>query len=50
MHDDSAGCLNDWGYNHETVCHAAGEFALDDDGDGSCKVHVNTFWRGSGRC
>src|SRR4051795_9762709 len=26
--------LNDWGYNHETVCHAAGEFARDDDGDG----------------
>jgi transposase-like protein len=39
--------LNDWGYNHETVCHAAGEFARDDDGDGFCEVHVNTlegFW------
>jgi transposase len=38
---------NDWGYDHETVCHAAGEFARDDDGDGSCEVHVNTlegFW------
>jgi transposase-like protein len=39
--------LDDWGYNHETVCHAAGEFARDDDGDGFCEVHVNTlegFW------
>ena len=30
-----------------TVCHAAGEFARDDDGDGICEVHVNTlegFW------
>jgi transposase-like protein len=36
-----------WGYTHRTVCHAAGEFARDDDGDGSCEVHVNTlegFW------
>jgi transposase-like protein len=36
-----------WGYTHHTVCHAAGEFARDDDGDGSCEVHVNTlegFW------
>ncbi len=23
--------LNEWGYNHETVCQAAGEFARDDD-------------------
>ena len=39
--------LNDWGYTHATVCHAAGEFARDDDGDGFCEVHVNTlegFW------
>jgi transposase-like protein len=39
--------LNDWGYTHETVCHAAGEFARDGDGDGFCEVHVNTlegFW------
>jgi hypothetical protein len=28
--------------NPETVPHAAGEFARDDDGDGSCEVHVNT--------
>jgi transposase len=39
--------LPEWGYTHRTVCHAAGEFARDDDGDGSCEVHVNTlegFW------
>jgi len=39
--------LNDWGYDHETICHAAGEFARDDDADGSCEVYVNTlegFW------
>ena len=36
-----------WGYTHRTACHAAGEFARDDDGDGSCEVHANTlegFW------
>ena len=36
-----------WGYAHRTVCHAAGEFARDDDGDGFCEVHVTTlegFW------
>ena len=39
--------LVEWGYGHETVCHAAGEFARDDDGDRFCEVHVNTlegFW------
>ena len=39
--------LVEWGYEHETVCHAAGEYARDDDGDGFCEVHVNTiegFW------
>ena len=39
--------LTHWGYTHHTVCHAAGEFARDDDGDGFCEVHVNTlegFW------
>ena len=34
--------LPQWGYTHRTVCHASGEFARDDDGDGSCEVHVNT--------
>jgi transposase len=39
--------LVEWGYGHETVCHAEGEYARDDDGDGFCEVHVNTlegFW------
>ncbi len=36
-----------WGYKHKTVCHAIGEYARDEDGDGFCEVHVNTiegFW------
>jgi transposase-like protein len=39
--------LTEWGYTHRTVCHATGEFARDEDGDGFCEVHVNTvegFW------
>ena len=39
--------LEEWGYEHRTVCHAEGEYARDDDGDGSCEVPVNTlegFW------
>jgi hypothetical protein len=39
--------LPDWGYTHRTVCHAAEEFACDEDGDGFCEMHVNTvvgFW------
>ena len=39
--------LEDWGYRHKTVCHARGEYARDEDGDGFCEVHVNTlegFW------
>ena len=35
--------LPQWGYTHHTVCHASGEFARDDDGDGFCEVHVNTL-------
>ena len=35
--------LVEWGYEQETVCHAAGEYARDDDGDGFCEVHVNTL-------
>ncbi len=27
--------LQDWGYAHKTVCHGAGEYARDEDGDGS---------------
>jgi transposase-like protein len=34
--------LPEWGYTHRTVCHAAGEFARDEDGAGFCEVHVNT--------
>jgi transposase len=40
--DDIYGRLEEWGYGHETVCHARGEDARDDDGDGFCEVHVNT--------
>jgi transposase-like protein len=39
--------LEEWGYGHKSVCHAKGEYARDDDGDGFCEVHVNTlegFW------
>ena len=39
--------LEEWGYDHKTVCHAKSEYARDDDGDGFCEVHVNTlegFW------
>ena len=39
---DVYGRLDEWGYGHETVCHARGEYARDDDGDGFCEVHVNT--------
>ena len=39
--------LASWGYGHHSVCHSAGEYARDEDGDGFCEVHVNTmegFW------
>jgi transposase len=39
--------LERWGYRHKTVCHARGEDARDEDGNGFCEVHVNTiegFW------
>jgi len=39
--------MKEWGYDHQTVCHAEGEYARDEDGDGFCEVHVNTlegFW------
>jgi transposase len=39
--------LSEWGYDHRTVCHAKGEYARDDDGDGFCETHMNTlegFW------
>ncbi len=39
--------LPEWGYEHKTVNHSAGEYARDEDGDGFHEVHVNTmegFW------
>ena len=39
--------LKSWGYEHKSVCHSSGEYAVDEDGDGFCEVHVNTmegFW------
>lgn len=39
--------LEEWGYEHKTVCHGRGEYARDEDGDGFHEVHVNTiegFW------
>lgn len=41
--------LEQWGYEHQSVCHATGEYARDDDGDGFCEVHVNTQEKESGR-
>jgi transposase-like protein len=41
------GRLTEWGYEHKSVCHAVGEYARDEDGDGFHEVHVNTmegFW------
>jgi len=35
--------LPKWGYGHKTVCHSAGEYARDEDGDGFCEVHEG-FW------
>src|SRR3954462_13734776 len=52
IHTDASGIyarLGDGGYQHKTVCHARGEYARDEDGDGFCEVHVNTI-EGSGPC
>jgi transposase-like protein len=41
------GRLTEWGYEHKSVCHGAGEYARDEDSDGFHEVHVNTmegFW------
>jgi transposase len=35
--------LEAWGYDHESVCHSAGEYARADDGDGFCEVHIDTM-------
>ena len=39
--------LESWGYRHQTVRHARGEYARDEGGDGFREVPVNTlegFW------
>jgi transposase len=39
--------LENWGFDHHTVCHNRGEYARDEDGDGFYEIHVNTaegFW------
>ncbi len=44
---DIYGRLPHSGYGRKTVCHADGEYARDEDDDGSYEVHVNTiegFW------
>ena len=30
--------LEQWGYEHQSVCHSAGAYARDDDGDGFSPV------------
>ena len=32
-----------WGYRHKTACHARGEYAPGEDGDGFSEIHVNTM-------
>jgi transposase len=50
VYTDEYGIYNalyTWGYGHKTVCHGAGEYARDEDGDGFCEAQVNTmegFW------
>ncbi len=46
VHTDEYGTcarLPAWGCRHKTVCHGRGEYARDEDGNGFCKVHVNTI-------
>jgi len=46
VNTDEWGGYNDLsqkGYEHKTVCHSAGEYARDDDGDGINEVHENTM-------
>ena len=37
--------LPQWGYDHKSVCHGAGEYARDEDGDGFYEVHVTCVGR-----
>ena len=52
LYTDESGAYNhiaDTGRGHGTVCHSAGEYARDDDGDGVREVHCNTMegiWTG----
>ena len=52
VNTDEWGGYNDletMGRTHPTVCHGAGEWARDDDGDGVREVHTNTIegiWTG----
>jgi transposase len=41
--------LEGWGYRHQTVCHARGEYARDEDGDGICEVHVKYLVKNPGQ-
>src|SRR4051794_7616929 len=34
--------LEEWGYRDKAVCHATGEYARDEDGDGFWEVHLDT--------
>src|SRR4029453_4230012 len=57
VHTDEYGIyarLEGWGYQHKTVCHARGEYARDEDGDGFSELTATPwggFWalRGSWR-
>ena len=35
--------LDQWGYEHKSVCHGRNEYARDDNDDGVYEVHVNTM-------
>lgn len=37
--------LEQWGYSRKSVCHGAGEYARDEDGDGFYEVHVEHHGR-----
>ena len=40
--------LPGWGYRHVTVCHARGEYARDEDGDGFCEGGAGSVRGGGG--
>ncbi|MEM7066564.1 MAG: hypothetical protein AAF572_25775 [Cyanobacteria bacterium P01_B01_bin.77] len=50
MYTDEYGIYNsleEWGVDHKSVCHSAGEYARDDDGDGFHEVPLRAS---SGHC